>query len=217
MREKSSTTKETRTRNWTVVLYPESAPYNWRDVLDELHIEWVESPVHNKDINANGEAKKEHIHLLLMFGGVKSYEQVIEVIDGLNCTIPQRVHNARALVRYMAHLDNPEKAQYSISDIRGHGGVDIAEMLRPSSSERYTLIGEMISFVRENNIEEFQDLMDYAYSNEFDTWFPLLCDNSAYVVGQYINSQRNRNECLRKKTANSAVVVDKATGEIISE
>ena len=35
-----------RTRNWTVVLYPESAPENWRDILDALHIEWVESPLH---------------------------------------------------------------------------------------------------------------------------------------------------------------------------
>ena len=77
-----------------------------------MHIEWVESPLHDKDLNASGEAKKPHIHILLLFGGVKSYEQVKEITDSLNCPIPQRCHNARALVRYMAHLDNPEKHQY---------------------------------------------------------------------------------------------------------
>ena len=125
-------TKETRTRNWTIIIYPESAPSNWRDILDEEHIEWVESPLHNKDVNATGEAKKEHYHVLLMFGGVKSYDQVLEFVKPLNCPIPTRCHNAKALVRYMAHLDNPDKYQYNISDIISHGGVDIAELLRPS-------------------------------------------------------------------------------------
>lgn len=203
--KKSSGNKETRTRNWTCVLYPDSAPDNWRNILDDMHIEWVESPLHDKDINANGEVKKAHYHIIFMFGGVKTYEQVKEITDKLNAPIPQRCHNAKSMVRYMAHLDNPEKAQYSVSDIKAHGGVDLAEMLRPSSSERYTLIGDMLSFIRDNNIVEFQDLMDYALANEFETWFPLLCDNSAFVVGQYIKSQRHR---LRPK-------VNSETGEVI--
>lgn len=202
---KSSGNKESRTRNWTIILYPESAPKNWRELLDELHIEWIESPLHDKDINANGEPKKAHWHILLMFGGVKSYEQVKEITDSLNAPIPERNHNAKAMVRYMAHLDNPEKAQYEISDIKAHGGVDLAEMLRPSSSERYTMISEMLAYVKEEKIMEFQDLMDYAREHHFDDWFPLLCDNSAYVVGQYIKSQRNR---LPKK-------IDPNTGEVI--
>ena len=189
---KSSGNKESRTRNWTIVLYPESAPDNWRTLIDDLHIEWVESPLHDKDVNANGEPKKAHWHLLLMFGGVKSYEQVKEVTDSLNAPRPERCHNARSMVRYMVHLDNPDKAQYSQGDIKAYGGVDLAELLRPSSSERYTLIGDMIAYIRNNNVIEFQDLMDYALANEFDTWFPLLCDNSAFVIGQYIKSQRHR-------------------------
>lgn len=191
---KSSGNKETRTRNWTIVLYPESAPENWRDILDELHIEWVESPLHDKDINADGEPKKPHWHVLLMFGGVKSWEQVLEITGQLNAPIPQRCHNAKSMVRYMAHLDNPSKAQYSVSDIIGHGGVDLSEMLRPSSSERYTLIAEMTEFISDNDITEFKDLLDYARMYQFDTWFPLLCDNSAYVIGQYIKSNRHRKQ-----------------------
>lgn len=189
---KSSGNKDSRTRNWTFVLYEDSAPDNWRALLDELHIEWVESPWHDRDVNADGQPKKKHKHILLLFGGVKSYEQVLEVTSSLNSPIPQRVHNAKAMVRYMAHLDNPEKAQYNPSEIVSHGGVDIAELLRPSSSERYSLIREMIEFVKGNDIDEFQDLLDYASSERFDDWFPLLCDNSAYVVGQYIKSKRNR-------------------------
>lgn len=189
---KSSGNKSSRTRNWTIVLYPESAPANWRDLMDDLQIEWVESPLHEFDTDATGEVKKPHWHILLLFGGVKSYEQVVEIVKPFKCPAPQKCHSAKGCVRYMAHLDNPEKFQYSIGDIKAHGGVDLAELLRPSSSERYTLIGEMCSYVRDNSITEFQDLMDYAMQHRFDDWFPLLCDSSAYVVGQYIKSQRHR-------------------------
>lgn len=197
--------KETRSANWTIVLYPESEPDNWRDILDEMHIEWIESPIHDSDINANGEVKKAHRHILLMFSGVKAYEQVRELTDVLNCPSPQRCHNSKAMVRYMAHLDNPEKAQYKVDAIKAHGGVDLAEMLRPSSSERYSLVKEMIDFVKENNIVEFQDLMDYAAEQRFDDWFPLLCDNSTIVIANYIKSARHR----KPKT------VDYGTGEVV--
>lgn len=184
--------KETRTRNWSIIVYPESAPENWRAILDESHIEWIESPLHEFDTNPTGEVKKPHYHVLLLFGGVKSYDQVCEFIKPLNGPIPQRCHNARAMVRYFAHLDNPDKFQYSIADIIPHGGVDISELLKPSTSERYTIIKEMCEYVGANNITEFFELMDYAMDERFDTWFPLLCDNSAYIVNQYIKSNRQR-------------------------
>lgn len=205
MSEKKSSGKETRTRTWTFVIYPESAPENWRELLDDEHIEWAESPLHDKDVNANGEIKKAHKHILLMFGGVKSYEQVKELTDKCNAPIPQRCHNARAMVRYMAHLDNPEKAQYSISDIIPHGGLDVAEMLRPSSSERYTLIGEMIDYITEHNVTEMEDLILYARRERFDDWFPLLCDSAAYVLGSFLKSKRNR----------AKPKIDPETGEVI--
>ena len=189
--KKSSGNKDTRTRNWSFIVYPESAPEDWRTILDDQHIEWVESPLHDKDTNANGEDKKPHYHILVLFGGVKSYEQVKEITDKLGQPIPERVHNVKSLIRYMAHLDNPEKAQYSINDIKAHGGIDVSDLLKPSSSERYELIKEMVQFIDDNEITEFKDLVNYSVANEYETWFPLLCDNSAYFIGQYIKSQRH--------------------------
>lgn len=186
-----------RTRIWAVIVYPESAPENWRDILDEYHIEWAESPLHEYDTNLTGEVKKPHWHIVLAFDGPKSYEQVVEILAPLNCPIPQRCHSLKGAVRYFAHLDNPEKHQYSVSDIVGHGGFDVSAALAPSASERYALIAEMISFVRENGVTEFQDLMDYARDNRFDTWFPLLCDSCSFVMQQYIKSQRHRQEGKR--------------------
>lgn len=192
-KNKSSDNKSSRTRNWSIIVYPDSAPENWREMIDDLHIEWIESPLHDRDVNpGTGEIKKAHYHVDLLFSGLKTYEQVVEVIEPLNCPIPKRTLSVKGSVRYMAHLDNPEKFQYDPADIVAHGGVDLADLLKPSATERYGMIREMCEYVRENRIIEFQELMDYAMAEKFDSWFPLLCDNSAYVVGQYIKSQRHR-------------------------
>lgn len=200
-------TKDDRTRNWTFVAYPESVPQNWRDILDEQHIQWIESPLHDRDLNADGETKKAHWHILVMFEGNKSFEQIKELTEQIHATIPQKCASVKGLVRYMAHLDNPEKVQYDRGTIIGHGGVDVAEYLRPTSSSRYQLIGEMMDFVRDNDIVELEDLAYYARIERFDDWFPLLCDNSAYIMGEFIRSRRNRAVSRR-------VLVDTKTGEV---
>jgi|GEM_PF-392288 len=182
--------KDGRSRNWLMVVYPDSAPAGWRDMLDEL--QWVESPLHDKDVDADGEIKKPHWHILLMFDGNKSVEQIKALTSRLNGTIPVVCQSARGTVRYMAHMDNPEKYQYSPSDIKAHGGVDLMRLLQPTSATRYLLIGEMREYVANNNVTEFADLFDYAATERFEDWFPLLCDSCAYIMGQYIKSVRNK-------------------------
>lgn len=184
--------RDTRTRNWTFFVYPESAPENWRDVLNEMHIPWIESPLHDKDVDSNGELKKAHWHILILFTSKKSYEQVREITLRLKAPNPQKVMDLKGMVRYFAHMDDPNKFQYSKSEIIGHAGADPLIYLSANSGERYQLIKEMISFVKENDIDEIQDLIDYAMENRFDDWFPLLCDNSAFIMNNYIKSIRHR-------------------------
>lgn len=202
METKKARVTDDRMRNWTFLIYPKEgnppAPENWRDILDDKHISWIESPLHDKDVDANGEMKKEHIHVLVMFEGKKSYAQIKEITDQLNAPVPQKCASVKGLVRYMAHLDNPEKAQYDKGLIIGHGGANVAEYLKPTSSSRYQLIGEMRKWVNDNNCIEFCDLFDYAAQEHFDDWFPLLCDNSAYIMGEFIKSRRHRGETVRR-------------------
>src|SRR5699024_1690594 len=71
-------------RDWTFIVYPESAPENWRTVLDETHLRWIESPLHDKDVNADGEVKKEHYHILIIFDGPVTAKQVTKITEQLN-------------------------------------------------------------------------------------------------------------------------------------
>ena len=63
-----------RIRNWATIVYPESAPDNWQEILKGQLVPAFISPLHDLDYDENGELKKEHYHILLLFGGVKTYE-----------------------------------------------------------------------------------------------------------------------------------------------
>lgn len=201
--------KDERVRNWTFIVYPDSAPENWRQIIDDEHIPWVESPLHDQDKNPTEEEKKPHWHILLLFDGKKSYEQILDITTSVRGTIPKRVSSSRGLVRYMAHLDNPEKHQYSRSDIIGHGGADVLELLKPTSSYRYEYLEQMITYINVHNVTSFVQFVKFAMSEHRDDWFPLLCDNSAYFINMVIKSNSRDNF-----SKNAVIGVDR-NGEVI--
>lgn len=184
--------KETRSRSWVFVVYPESAPKDWRTILDKQGMTWVESPLHNKDVNPDGEVKKEHWHVLLMFQTLKSYGQMQEIAHELRSPNPQKCMNIRGMVRYFAHLDNPEKYQYPVNEIKAHGGADIAKYLTANGVEKLRAISEMQEWIEENNCTELTQLADYALKERFDDWYEVLATQSTVFLNAYIRSMRHQ-------------------------
>jgi hypothetical protein len=193
MKTRKSTVKDERARNWSLVVYPESAPDNWRDIIDSYFIQWFESPLHDRDVDhGTGEVKKEHYHVVLKFEGKKSFDQINAICDSINAPIPQRTASLVGSVRYMSHMDNPDKAQYSVSAIIGHNGADVGILLKPTSNQRYLLINDMLEFIKVHDVIEYMDFMNYARDEHFDDWFPLLCDSCSTIVKAVISSNRHR-------------------------
>lgn len=182
-------------RDWTFIVYPESAPDNWRTVLDETHLRWIESPLHDKDVNADGEIKKSHYHILLTFDGPVTEKQVIKLIDPLNTPLPKKVGSARGLVRYMAHLDNPEKFQYSVDEIIGHNGVDVAEYFKMTATNKLTVMKEMINYIYENRIDNFADFLMICIEKS-DDWFDVAVNSNTLALNKMIDAmwQKNKKE-----------------------
>lgn len=182
-----------RTRNYATVVYPDSAPENWLELISELKIPCFISPLHDKDINANGEPKKPHWHIMLMFEGVKTEEQVKDIISAFSGVGLEVVSSLRGYARYLCHLDNPDKAQYNPADVVCYGGAEYFDIIG-LASDKYNAVREIIQFVNENKILFFADLLEYA-SIHRDDWFRLLCDNSAYIVKEYIWSYNKKVSC----------------------
>lgn len=183
--------KDERTRNWTFIVYPESAPENWRELIDGMHVPWIESPLHDKDVNPDGEIKKAHWHVLIFFDGKKSFNQVKKITDNINSPIPEPCVNSKGMVRYFAHLDNPEKFQYSKNDILSHCGADVTKFLTSSGGDKLKLLAEMQDWIDENDCMEFSDLARYAKSERFDDWYEIIATQSTIFLNTYIRSNRH--------------------------
>ena len=174
-------------RDWTFIVYPESAPDNWRTVLDETHLRWIESPLHDKDMNADGEIKKSHYHILLTFDGPVTEKQVIKLIDPLNTPLPKKVGSARGLVRYMAHLDNPEKYQYSRDEIIGHCGADVESYFELTKTNKISLMKDIITYIYDNQIDNYADfLMICIYHS--DDWFDIAINYNTLAINKMIDA-----------------------------
>lgn len=181
---KENTSK--RYRNFATVVYPDSAPEQWEDALSDFHIPAFISPLHDKDVNPTGEEKKAHYHVMLMFDGVKTTEQAREIfsfIGGVGCEV---VNNVRGYARYLCHLDNPDKAQYSTEDVRALSGGDYIGIIG-LPVDKYKAIDEICQYCKDNKIFIYAELVDYCRAERFD-WFRVLCDSGTYVIKAYLMS-----------------------------
>ena len=203
-----------RTRNWNVIVYPESAPENWKDIIDETRIEWVVSPLHDKDLDPDGTIKKSHWHVLLLFEGVKTYEQVKEITDKINSPIPVKCQSVKGSIRYMAHKDHPDKFQYNWNDIMCYGGADLAALCAPNSTERLQIQIDILDYIRSAGIIEFEDIVNYARDNNTD-WLNILLNYSTISINAFIRSRRHKVEKEIKDIETGKIKIDKKTGEVI--
>lgn len=174
-------------RDWTFIVYPESAPDNWRSVLDDTHLRWVESPLHDRDVNPDGEVKKPHWHILLSFDGPVTASAVEKIIKPLNGPIPQKCASGRGLVRYMVHMDNPEKYQYDRADIVGHGGADVDSYFELTLTNRIDVMKDMITYIIDNRVTNFADFLMVCI-NTSDDWFNVAINNNTLAINKCIDA-----------------------------
>lgn len=175
-----------RTRNFATIVYPESAPDNWVDIVRDLHINAFISPLHDKDVNPDGEIKKPHYHVLIIFDNVKTNEQFLDIASTFGGVGQEKVNSVRGYARYLCHMDNPEKHRYSEENVICIGGTDYLDLIS-LPTDKYESVREMIKYIQDNHITVFSDLLEWSAENN-ENWFRCLCDNGAYIVKEYLKS-----------------------------
>lgn len=184
-----------RGRNWAMIVYPDSLPENWKDIICSEPV--AISPLHDKDSNPDGEKKKAHYHLVFNYKGNKSFEQIDEIARALRAPIPERINSLVGAVRYLTHMDNPEKYQYESSEIQVFGGFDLESCLALSTGDKRQVLKDILVFTSENNILHFADLLDYCMSDEAPAgWFEIVTERNTLVVKEYIKSLWQKNKSV---------------------
>ena len=171
-------TKNVKKRNWAFVLYPESAPENWRELLQQTGLQCVISPLHDKDLDPDGNPKKAHHHIILVYSGPTSFNVVKQLTESLKQPIPQALEQVRGYYRYLTHKDNPEKAQYSEDDIETINGFNIADFVELTKSEVNAYKRKLQELIIKLECYEYCDFMDFLLDSEMLTEYDIASNNT---------------------------------------
>lgn len=186
-----------RTRVFATIVYPDSAPTDWRDKLDNFHVEALISPLHDKDVNPDGTQKKPHYHVLIIFAGVKTKAQADVIRTAIGGVGWENVASVRGYARYLCHMDNPEKAQYDPENVVEVGGADYQDAIR-RAADGVKLIREMTDFIRENDVRFYADFFEWCADNRPD-WYESLVTRNTYPVYTYIKSRQKKADILARE------------------
>lgn len=192
-----------RAKNYALVVYPDDLPdrakNTWMRSLSSLGYKMAVSPLHDKDTNPDGEIKKAHWHVLLQgdkvwinFKTLK--ELVLTEFDGRGVAVPQSVSNVVGFMRYLVHLDNPEKFQYDKNDIQLFNGATVESAFALSKDDELAIRCDIIRYVQENDdVLEYHQVVDTALqmSNDGDNAWIKALDNRSRMVESYIRSKRH--------------------------
>ena len=190
-------------KNYALVVYPDDLPdrakNTWMGSLSSLGYKMAVSPLHDKDTNPDGEIKKAHWHVLLQgdkvwinFKTLK--ELVLTEFDGRGVAVPQSVSNVVGFMRYLVHLDNPEKFQYDKNDIQLFNGATVESAFALSKDDELAIRCDIIRYVQENDdVLEYHQVVDTALqmSNDGDNAWIKALDNRSRMVESYIRSKRH--------------------------
>lgn len=185
-------------RSWAFVMYPDSMPDNWEEIISSTGLPMAISPLHDKDINPTGEVKKPHYHVICYYENSTTYNNVkTNVCDLLNATIPQKLESIRGMFRYHIHLDNPEKYQYDDRDRKLYNGFDIDLANKLTRSETLKMLLQVYTFCNDNNIYEYSDLVNILKDSDMIQMLDVITFNTL-PIKTFLESKRYKLRDLQK-------------------
>lgn len=176
-------------RNWSFIAYPESLPKNWKDIIAQTGLPFAISPLHDKDLDKDGNIKKPHYHVILCYDGPTTYKNVCSLVcDQLCQPRPQVVESVRGYYHYFTHIDELDKATYNEEDIQTFNCFDELDLL--TAGEVLSYLKQIQVIINENGFVEYSDLLDFLLDHDFDLW--KVASNHTIFLNTYLTSLRHR-------------------------
>lgn len=179
---------DARGRVWATILYTESVKEGFRDIIKAWHIPALLSPLHDEDINEDGSKKKPHYHLMIWFEGKKSRDQIKEIFAEVGGVGVEKVLSKVGMARYLCHLDDPLKAQYSVEEVLAFSNADYYFLIS-SDIDRLRSLKEMEDWVDANGVVLYAALSKYAREERPD-WYRILTKSATIHMTQYLKSKQ---------------------------
>lgn len=177
----------TRARAWTAIIYPESASEGWLDTLRNQLIECLVSPIHDKDVLPDGEAKKAHYHVVLSFKNPATFAKACETFDLIGAVVPpereSKVKDFRQMARYLCHLDQPDKHRYSMEDVISIGAIDYKRLIM-SAADEDEMLDAIFEAMDMYYLDSFPKVVRFV-KNEHPEWKTLVYHKFTQQISEY--------------------------------
>ena len=153
-----------------------TAPDDWIEQLRQTGLSFCVSPLHDKDVNPDGEIKKPHWHVIVSWGNTTTFRSARSLGQRINSPLPKILKNPTGAYRYHQHRDNPEKYQYTEQSTCYNGWE------RPLDSSEVTQIKrEIRHIIYLEDCIEYDELLEVleGYGPEYED---VASNNSFFCV-----------------------------------
>lgn len=188
--DKVNLTQKGKKRNWATVVYPESAPENWIEVLKISGVQSAISPLHDKDINSDEQEKKPHWHVILTYGSPTTQNNVKGLCERIGGVGQIALDSVRGMYRYLTHEDSPDKFQYDKKDIITLNGFSILDFIELTRTEILKIKKELVVLIMVENFIEYADFINYLLEKGSDEFLDVGMSNT-YFFDKYLSSRRH--------------------------
>lgn len=180
-----------KSHQWAFIIYPgDSAPKNWKTILEESYLPIAISPLHDSDLKDDGTPDKPHRHVLVIFQNNTTSTVCDDLARQCHGTISIPISNAWNYYRYLDHDRETNKAKYNHSDIILLNGLSETDIKVLSKEAVRQIRLSIHQYIREHNICEYSDLLDGLAAADLEL-YDYACSNSI-LFNTYISSFRNR-------------------------
>lgn len=143
-------------RCFTIVLYEETSSYKIEDVF--FNIKGFKYWAIVKHFPEDDE-KKIHYHVIIKLENATTCESISKRL-GVPLVHVKFVRNIRAMCRYLIHLDDPEKIQYSIDDVQ------VSKLFERKFKKNFEEV--------KTEEEVIQDIYFWLDNSHFDSYYEKL-------------------------------------------
>lgn len=168
-----------QSRNFHLVLYPDSESYFTTEVLFQSVVnyqacsKWAHC-LHDKDVDKEGSPLKPHYHLVINCKYPVKYKDLLAslALPESSISLPSagsKTRTFRSMVRYLIHADSPKKYQYDIGDIASN--FDVSSYFDDASVD--------------NASQAFVDLLDFMSDRHHSRRDIALYAASSGILGYY--------------------------------
>lgn len=187
---------EKKSKYWAFLLYEDSMPTNYKEIITQWFLPVCISPKHDKDVyeettesHKKGEIKKTHYHVLLCFGNTTTYKTALNYAKELGANIVKPISSSKGAYDYWTHKNNPEKAQYNEEDMQYFGGFNTRDYIGKTEHEIDIALNTIIHIINDKNLYELKEVYDYLDKMNLTEYRDLIHHKTLFIK-EYVKSKK---------------------------